>query len=92
METSDSPFRFHSSDFCHYSSYDFINSGAWHIYQPLFNSSVSTFLFAFFGRLSPCNLSCYLEVTLYQLEPRARFHISVTGHTRLVGHLTEKAG
>ena len=48
---------------------------AWHVYEPLFSSSVTTFLLAFFEihHLSPCNLSCYLQVALHQLEPRARF-------------------
>ena len=35
--------------------------------------------------LSPCNLCCYLQVVLYKLKPRARFHCRFTSHTRFVG-------
>lgn len=39
--------------------------------------------------LSPCNLCCYLQVVLYKLKPRARFHCRFTSHTRFVGQKTE---
>ena len=42
LQNSESPFSFHFGDIGFCSRYNFVNYGTWHVFKPLFGSSVAT--------------------------------------------------